>query len=133
MNENKTGEMRMLSSAVVCCCRFPGAFLPGDGCSRQSVPGKGMLSAATWHHCDGWELNASNAYSQLNCLLLPFSPSQEGSRLFLSLGPRYVTIPNAVSCVKEDGKGYGISSSSHAPSRSTFSPRSTYSRKAQRL
>lgn len=131
MNENKTGEMRMLSSAVVCCCCFPGAFLPaGRLLSRTGRPackGKGMLlSAATWHQCNEWELNASNADNQLNCLLLPFSPSQEGSRLFLKLGPRYVTIPNAFSHVKEHGKCYSISCSSHGPSMETFSPPPTH-------
>lgn len=109
MNENKTGEMRMVSSAVVCCCCFPGAFLPAGRllgrAGRRGHQGKGMLlSAATWHQWNEWELNASNADSQFNCLLLPFSPSPEGSRLFLNLGPRYVTIPNAFSHVKEDGK-----------------------------
>jgi len=102
--QGKRGCYHLLLCAAAAVSPEPSC--PQDGrAGRRACQGKGMLlTAATWHQCNEWELNASNADSQLNCLLLPFSPSQEGSRLFLNLGPRYVTIPNAFSHVKEDGK-----------------------------
>lgn len=46
--------------------------------------------------------------SQLSGRLRPFSRGQEGSGLFLKLGPRYGTVPRVFSHVKKEGeKGYG--------------------------
>lgn len=70
------------------------------GCVGRRAPAAGM----PWHQSDQWGLEANRANSQPNGHLLPFPPGQEGSRLFLNQGPRYVTVPNAFSHVKEDGK-----------------------------